>query len=155
MGASSAASFSMRSNALGLGAELLVKDDVVEFRQPVFQPRLEIGLVEELGIGQPRADDALVAGDDLLAAVLGLDIGDQDELAGEPRGLGIAQHEAFLVVADGGADDLGRDGEKRLVERTHQHDRPLDQPGHLGQQARHPPPVRSPGRRRGSWRRRG
>ena len=49
--------------------------------------------------------------------------------------LRIAQHEAFLVVADGGADDLGRDGEKRLVERTHQHDRPFDQPGHLGQQA--------------------
>ena len=62
-------------DALRLRAELLVKDDVLELRQPVFQPRLQIGLVEEFRIGEPRADDALVAGDDRLAAVFRLDIG--------------------------------------------------------------------------------
>ena len=46
----------------------------------------------------------------------------------------IAQHEAFLVLADGEADHLGRDLEERLVERAHQHDRPFDQPGDLLQQ---------------------
>ena len=51
-------------DALGLGAELFVEHDVLELRQAVFQPRLEIGLVEELRIRQPRADHALVAGDD-------------------------------------------------------------------------------------------
>ena len=65
----------MRVDPLGLRAELLVEHDLLELRQPVFQPRLQIGLVEELGVGEPRADDALVAGDDRLAAVARLDVG--------------------------------------------------------------------------------
>jgi len=71
-------------DALGLGAELLVKDDVLELRQPVLELRLQVGVVEEFSIGEPRADDPLVAGDDCPAAILGLDIGDEDELVGEP-----------------------------------------------------------------------
>src|SRR5262249_51720347 len=43
----------------------------------------------------------------------------------------VTQHEAFLVVADGGTDDLGRNAEERLVERSHQHDWPFDQPRNL------------------------
>ena len=39
-------------NALGLGAELLVEDDVLELRQPVFKLHLKIGLVEEFRIAQ-------------------------------------------------------------------------------------------------------
>ncbi len=122
-------------DALGLGAELLVEHDVLELRQPVFQPRLQIGLVEELRIRQPRADHALVAGDDRLAAVGRLDVRDQNEFVGELRRFRIAHHKAFLVVADGGADDLFGDGEERLVERAHQHHRPFDQARDLGQQA--------------------
>ena len=73
-------------DALGLRAELLVKHDVLELRQPILEPRLQIGLVEELRVRQPRPDDALVAGDDRLAAVRRLDVGDQDELVDElPR----------------------------------------------------------------------
>jgi hypothetical protein len=56
-------------DALGLRAELVVEHDSAEFRQPVFQPRLQIRVVEELGIGEPRADHALIAGDDRLAAI--------------------------------------------------------------------------------------
>ena len=48
-------------------------------------------------------------------------------LAERARG-GIAQHEALLVGADGGADHLGRDGEECLVERAHEHDRPFHEP---------------------------
>ena len=51
-------------DALGLRAELLVEHDLLEFRQPVFEPRLQVGLVEEFRIREPRADHALVAGDD-------------------------------------------------------------------------------------------
>ncbi len=40
------------------------------------------------------------------------------------RGRRRAQHEAFLVGADGGADDLGRDGEVMSLEGSHQHHRP-------------------------------
>jgi hypothetical protein len=78
-------------DALPLRAELLVKNDVLEFRQPVLQPRLEIGLVEELGVGEPRADDPLVAGDDRLATVLRLDIGDENKFVSE----------SALVLRDG------------------------------------------------------
>ena len=39
-------------NALGLGAELLVEDDLLELRQPVFKLQLKIGLVEELRVAR-------------------------------------------------------------------------------------------------------
>src|SRR5215467_8421565 len=119
-----------------LRAELLVKDDILELRQPALEPDLEVAVVEEFGVGEPRADHALVAGDDRLAAVLRLDIGDQDELVGELRGARVAQDETFLIVADRGADDFGGHTQKRLIERAHQHDGPFNETGDLRQQAR-------------------
>ena len=47
---------------------------------------------------------------------------------------GVAQHEALLVGADGGADHFGRNVEERAVELAHQHDRPFDQPGDFVEQ---------------------
>ena len=111
-----------------------MKHDLLEFRQPVFQPGLQVGLVEKLRVGKPRADHALVAGDDRLAAVAGLDVGGEDELVGELAGLGIAHHKTLLVVADGGADHLAGDRQEFLVERTHQHHRPFDQARDLVEQ---------------------
>ena len=52
----------------------------------------------------------------------------------ELPGLGIADHKAFLVVSDGGADHLARDRQKFLVERSHQRDRPLHEACNLVQQ---------------------
>jgi hypothetical protein len=46
----------------------------------------------------------------------------------------IAQHETFLVVADGGADRFFGDLQEVLTERTHQHHRPFDEPGRLGKE---------------------
>ena len=43
------------------------------------------------------------------------------------RGGRLAQHEAFLIGADGGADHFGRQVEERRLELAHQHDRPFDQ----------------------------
>ncbi len=117
--------------------------------------RLQIRLVEELRVRQPRADHALAAGDDRLAAVARLDVGDHDELVGELAGLGIAQHEAFLVVADGGADHLRRDfaGTPR---RTSPSAPPAIRPGRRPRRAGpRPRPARSLARTRGSWRRPG
>ena len=122
-------------DALGLRAELLVKHDILELRQPVFEPRLQIGLVEELRIRQPRADHALIAGDDRLAAVGRLDVGNEDELVDQLGVRRIAQHEAFQVGADGGADHLLGDSQKARIERTHQHHRPLDEAGDFGKEA--------------------
>ena len=134
-------------DALALCAELLVEDDGVELGQALGKRGLEVGLPEIAGVGQARTNDALIAGDDRLAAVAGLDIGDQDEAVGEPAlGAGSAlgggaavvraavEHEAFLVGADGGADDLGRDSEEILVEGADMDHRPFDQSGHLVEQ---------------------
>src|SRR5258707_2741373 len=49
------------SDARGLRAELFVKHDLLELRQPVLQPRLQVRLIEKLRIAQPRTDDALIA----------------------------------------------------------------------------------------------
>ena len=66
-------------NAFVLRAKLLVEDDVLELRQPLFQPDLQVGLVEELRVGEARTDHARIAGDDLTSAVGRLDVGNQDE----------------------------------------------------------------------------
>src|SRR5271165_695470 len=91
-------------DAFGLRAKLFVEHDGLELRQTIFQTRLQVGLVEELRVRQAGADHALVAADDGLAAVGGFDIRREDELVGELARPGIADDEAFLVFADGGAD---------------------------------------------------
>ncbi len=108
---------------------------MLEFGQAVFEPRLKVGVVEELGVGEPGADDALVAGDDRRAAVACLFIRNENELVDELGRLRVAQHEAFLVVADGGAHHLVRDRQERRVERAHQRHRPFDEAGDFGEQA--------------------
>ncbi len=61
-------------------------------------------------------------------------IGDQHEFVDELGVRRVAQHEAFLVVADGGADHFLGDLQKLFVERAHQHHRPFDEAGDFGQQ---------------------
>src|SRR4029079_19487438 len=70
-------------DTLGLRAKLFVEYYLLKFRQPVFEARLEIGLVEKLCVGQARADYAFVAGDDRRAAVGRLLVRNQDELVDE------------------------------------------------------------------------
>ena len=169
---------------LALRAELLVKDDAVEFLEALVE-RLralvlgvrqgrEIGLPEVARVGEAGAHDAAVAGRDRRAVIGGDEVRDKDELVGEPAGglsrvmaglepaihavpscgrvrfralrrpvdgrlkaghdggrVGrrwrLPQHEAFLIGADGGADDFGRQVEERRLELAHQHDRPFDQ----------------------------
>ena len=88
-------------------------------------------MVEKPRIRQSRADHPLVAGDDGLAAVFGFEIGNEEKLVDELGGRGVAQHEAFLVVADRGADDFFRNLQERLVECAHEHHRPFDETGGL------------------------
>ena len=101
-------------------------------------------------VGEARAHDAPVAGRDRRAAVGRDEVRDEDELVGEPaptfsrvmaapghdgRRWRLAQHKTFLVGADGGADDLGRQVEERRLEFAHQHDRPFDEAGDFLEQA--------------------
>ena len=54
---------------LALGAKLLVKDDLIELGQSVFQFDLEVGLEEKLGIGKPCLNDSSIAGGNRGAAI--------------------------------------------------------------------------------------
>ena len=63
-------------HALILRAELLVEDDLLQLRHPLFEHHLAVVIEEEFGVGEPRGDHPLIAGDDGLAAILGLEIGD-------------------------------------------------------------------------------
>ena len=94
--------------ALALRAELLVKDDSVEFFQALVQ-RLrafvlgirqgrEIGLPEVARIGEARAYNASIAGRNRRAVIGGDEVRDKDELVGELAG-GPSRVMAGLVPA--------------------------------------------------------
>ena len=57
-------------------AKLLVEHDLLQLRHPGFEAHLAVMVEEELGVGEPRGDHPLIAGDDGLAAVIGVQIGD-------------------------------------------------------------------------------
>ena len=117
--------------------------------------RLQIGLVEELRVGQPRADHALVAGDDRLAAVLGLGVGDQDEACWRAcRSCGSRSTKHFWLLRMVARITSGG------IARNASSNEPISTTGHSTRPATssagpRPRPARSPARRRGSWRRRG
>ena len=66
-----------------LAAQLLVEGDAAQRHRHLVERLLQVLLPEELGVRQARADHLLVAGDDLLAAVLAMQVGHQQELVGE------------------------------------------------------------------------
>ncbi len=90
---------------------------------------------EMLGVGKARTHDLAVAVHDLLAAVLRLDVGDEDEVVGKRIGARPACDEALLVRLDGEADDLGGDRQELFLEGAEQDLRPFDEAGHFIQQA--------------------
>ena len=113
-------------NALGLGehaAELLLEGDLGQTLTELIERDLQILLVEELGVVQTGAHDALVAVDHALG-VLGLAVRDDHELTRQ-LALTVIDREVALVGEHGLANDLVRDLEELLVEGTDEHRRPL------------------------------
>ena len=113
-------------NTLGLGehaAELLLESDLGQALTKLVERDLQILLVEELGVIQACAHDALVAVDHALG-ILGLAVGDDHELT-RKLALAVIDREVALVGEHGLADDLVRDLEELLVEGTDEHRRPL------------------------------
>src|SRR3569623_592561 len=68
---------------VGKGAELFVEDDLFELLRLVGERHLEVGLVEEARVAEPRSQDLAVALDDLRAAIRGNDVRRADEGVGE------------------------------------------------------------------------
>ena len=113
-------------DTLGLGehaAELLLEGDLGQTLTELVEGDLQVLLVEELGVVQTGAHDALVAVDHALG-VLGLAVGDNHELARQ-LALAVIDREVALVGEHGLADDLVRDLEELLIEGTHEDRRPL------------------------------
>ena len=93
---------------LPLGAEFGVVGDVIQRRHPAFQRRLAVQVPEMAGVGEPGAQHAFVTGDDGGAAILGLDIGGEDEPGRGRRRWRRAGGEIALVDPHRDLHDLGR-----------------------------------------------
>ena len=117
---------------VGECAKTLFVHHAVERRGAVDQRALAVGVPEIAGVGQPRAQHALVAGAHALR--LGaVEIGDGDEVR-QQLAVGIQHMEVLLVVAHGGDQHRRRHFQKTRVERARDCYRPLHQRRHLVQQ---------------------
>ena len=113
-------------DALGLGehaAELLLEGDLGQTLTELVEGDLQILLVEELGVVQAGAHDALVTIDHTLG-VLGLAVRDDHELTRQ-LALAVIDRKVALVGEHGLANDLVRNLEELLIEGTDEHRRPL------------------------------
>ena len=95
--------------------------------------QLAVLVPEELGVAQPRAQHALVAVDDGLAAVARHDVGDDDEAVGELAVLR-GRREIALVRPHGDDQHLGRHVHELRVDGAEHRHRPFDQAGHFVEQ---------------------
>ena len=111
-----------------LRAEFRMERDALEFFQPVFQLHLQIGFPEEFGIRQPRPHHAFIATDNGGTIIARNHVRGEQKFVRELRLARFAQHKAFLVCADRGADHFRRNIEKPLFKRPHQYHRPFDKP---------------------------
>ena len=113
-------------DALGLGehaAELLLEGDLGQTLTELVEGDLQILLVEELGVVQAGAHDALVTIDHALG-VLGLAVRDDHELTRQ-LALTVIDREVALVGEHGLANDLVRNLEELFIEGADEHRRPL------------------------------
>ena len=110
-----------------------MEDDVVEGSDAVLQLALPVLVPEEPGVGKARAQHALVAGDDGLAAVRRLDVRDGDEAGGE-LAVRLQGREIFLVGAHRRGQHLRRHLHEPVVDGADDDHGPFDQPGDLGEQ---------------------
>ncbi len=121
-------------DALGLGAELGVEHDVPQRRQPVFQSCFAVLIPEEFRVGKARAQHALIALDNGLAAVAGHIVGDDDEAVRE-RAVRLRGREIALMGPHGNDQHLGRQLQELPVDGAEQRHRPFDQARHFFEQA--------------------
>ena len=81
---------------------------------------------EELGVGQSRSQHAFVAGDDLLPAVVGFKIGNDNKAVGQRFRCNIAQRKELLMHAHGGLQNRRRQLHEFFVDGPDQGDWPFD-----------------------------
>ncbi len=117
---------------LRLRAELVVIDDGPEPFDAVGEADLAVLVEEEAGVGQARAQHALVALDDR-RGILRLDVAD-DEEAMDESAAGVGQREIFLVLLHRQDQALLRNLEECPIEGSRVDRGPFDQRRHLVEQ---------------------
>ena len=114
---------------VGDGAEFGLVGDRLQAFAHRGEALLQVFVEEEPGVGETRADHALVALADF-ACVLRLDIRDPDEVLGEPAA-GIEHREELLVRLHGRDQRFLRHREEVAFERAGDRDRPFGEAVHL------------------------
>ena len=124
---------------VGHRPQFLVKAHGFECLRHLRHRAFAVAVEEKTGIGKPRGDDPIIAGDDPPPAIFGLDIGDHNVAirkrcsAAEPaRALAVMESKAFLMRFEYGHDHFRRQGEKGVIETAGQDHRPFHQPGIFG-----------------------
>ena len=113
-------------------AQLVLEHDGLECLDAVFQPGLAVGVVEEGGVGQARANHFLVTGNHL-GRVFTLQVGHGDKQR-QHLPAGIHYVEVLLMLLHGGNQGFGRYIQEALLEAPHQWYRPFVQGSHFVQQ---------------------
>ncbi len=116
------------------GAKFGMKNDVLQRRQAAFQTLLTVLVPEEFCIRQARGQHALIAGDHLLATIIGQGIGDDHEPRRQLTIPGV-EREILLMRPHRGGQHLAGNIHELLRDTAQQHHRLFDQPGHLIGQA--------------------
>ncbi len=119
-------------HALALTAELAVIDHPVEPGDARGQGGAPVLVEEELGVGQARPDDPLVAFDHP-RGIGRRDVADDQEAVRQRAGR-VEQRKVLLVRLHRQDQALGRDLEELGIELAGEHVRPLDQRRHLVEQ---------------------
>ena len=112
-------------DALGQGAQFGVEGDAGQFGVPGVEADLLVLVPEEAGVVQAGGQDAAVAGSQGLAAVGGLDIGDDQEVGGQAFFRRVTNGEIFLVHLHRQADDFRRQGQELRVHVAQDRGRPF------------------------------
>ena len=132
---------------VGHAAQLGLVGHGREARAHRIEALLQVFVEEELGVGEARADDAFVALADF-RRILGLDIGNPDEVLGE-LAAGVEHREEFLVGLHGRDQCFLRYGKELAFEGARHRDWPFVEAVHLGQVVRVDARAAAQGFRRG------
>ena len=119
-------------HTLKLRADLVVIDHAREQRHAVGQRLFLVLLEEEAGVGQARADHALIALNDGLGCIRG-DVRDDQEAVAQ-MALRVGQRKVLLIGLHGQDQTLLRHGEERFLEMAGVDHGPFDQRVHLIEQ---------------------
>ena len=117
-------------------AKLLMKHHIAQCVHARFQRRFQVRVPEIARVIEARRQHPLIARNNGLAAIRGLQIGDHDKMRRQGAGFRIAQGKVFLVLGHAQLDHFRRQRQKGRVHGADERHWPFGEPGDLVQQSR-------------------